>query len=500
MKICVLLIALACSAAAQPIQIHPENPKYFLFRGKPLMLVTATEHYGSVINRPFDFEKYLNDAAAKHITLTRTFLLFRELQGTRNPSSPCKPESPDYIAPYVRTGPGNAMDGEPIYDLDRWNPEFFDRLHRFLQMASDRGIVVELTLLSNEYADNIWRLNPLRAKNNKQGIGNVEWQEYTSLKDATLVERQTAYVRKIIQETSGFDNVYYEICNEPGGGTPGHVTPADVDAWQEHIARVVRKELQRLNRKHLVAGQEAFTYGASNRFPLDKSFSSALFDIVNVHPLPETLFGGRSYQLGNFMSKELQLAQIADFCRATYSQKKPSVLDEDNTASLYRDPVGWTIHRKRAWTSVMNGSHYDYIDFSITVGSESGTRESGSAIRSWMKHLSEFIASFDFIHSEPQPSWISRKPGNLIISALAVPGKDYAAYLADPREAGDATYGHPIQGQIAFELPPGRFAVKLYSPVDGTYAPPITMDGGKTVTMNLAPFQHDIVVRATKVE
>ena len=100
--------------AAEPVRIHPENPKYFLFRGKPLVLVTATEHYGSVINHPFDFEKYLDDAAAKKMTLTRTFLLFREQQSSRNPSSPCKPESPDYIAPFPRTGPGKALDGEAM--------------------------------------------------------------------------------------------------------------------------------------------------------------------------------------------------------------------------------------------------------------------------------------------------------------------------------------------------------------------------------------------------
>ena len=52
--------------------------------------------------------------------MTRTFLFYRELQSARNPSSPCKPESPDFIAPYVRSGPGLAMDGEPLYDLDRW--------------------------------------------------------------------------------------------------------------------------------------------------------------------------------------------------------------------------------------------------------------------------------------------------------------------------------------------------------------------------------------------
>jgi hypothetical protein len=112
---CQLLFVLLLSASAQsaePVNLHPENPKYFLFRGKPLVLLTASEHYGSVINRPFDFETYLDDAAKHKMTMTRTFLLFREQQSARNPSSPCKPESPDYIAPFPE--PGQAMDGEPV--------------------------------------------------------------------------------------------------------------------------------------------------------------------------------------------------------------------------------------------------------------------------------------------------------------------------------------------------------------------------------------------------
>src|SRR5882724_11010285 len=263
-----IIVVASCAAAfgADAIRIHPDNPRYFLFRGKPLVLITASEHYGSVVNRPFDFEKYLDDAVLHKITLTRTFLLFREQQSSRNPSSPMKPESPDYIAPFPRTGPGKAMDGEPIYDLDQWNPEYFDRLHKFLDAASKRGIVVELTVFSNTYADGVWELNPLRKQNNKQHIGDVEWEDYLSLKDAELVKRQRAFARKIIEETSGYDNVYYEICNEPGGGVPGHATPADVDAWQAEMAKVMREELQRLGRTHLLAGQQAFTYGAKNVF------------------------------------------------------------------------------------------------------------------------------------------------------------------------------------------------------------------------------------------
>ncbi len=483
---------------AEPIRLHPDNPKYFLFRGKPLVLLTATEHYGSVINRPFDFERYLDDAVTHKMTLTRTFLLFRELQNARNPVSPCKPESPDFIAPFPRTGPGKAMDGEPVYDLDRWNPEYFERLRRFLEAASKRGIVVELTLFSNTYADNIWALNPFRAKNNRQGVGNIEWPEYLSLKDRELVRRQSEYARKIIQETSGFDNVYYEVCNEPGGGVKGHASPEDVDAWQDEMARVIRDELRKLGRTHLVAGQQAFTYPDPKfRFPLDATFSNTIMDIVNVHPLPDIELGRRSYQLGNFMSKELMLDEVAAFCLAAFDRKKPVVLDEDNAASLYRDPAGWTIHRKRAWTALLTGAHYDYIDFSITVGQEAGTPASRRGIRAWMQHLSEFMNSFDFVHARPAPGLVSAKPEHVVAAVLAVPGRDYAAYLADSREVTDRSAGEPISGELRFSLPAGQFVVRLYSPVTGEYSVGIPVKGGGMTTLDLPPFRHDIVIRAT---
>jgi hypothetical protein len=451
------------------------------------------------MNRPFDFNKYLDDAVLHGMTLTRTFLLFRELQGPRNPSSPAKPESPDYIAPFPRTGPEKALDGEPIYDLDQWNAEYFDRLHRFLDAASKRGIVVELTVFSNTYGDNVWALNPFRAENNKQHVGRVSWQEYISLKDPELVKRQERYARKVVQETSQYDNVYYEICNEPGGGVSGHVLPADVDAWQERMGHAIRDELSRLRRPHLIAGQQAFTYQPKFRFPLDQTFSGSTFQIVNVHPLPDTELGGKLYQLGHFMSKELMLAEVGDFCRAAYAFKKPVVLDEDNTASIYGDPTGWTIHRKRAWAALMNGAHYDYIDFSITVGSEAGTLASRRNIRSWMHNLSSFMATFDYIHAELATDWIQSKPEHLAVSGLAVADHDYVAYLGDTREVADPSAGEAIKGKVTLALPAGTFLVRLYSPKTGENSPAIAVQG-TTATLDLPPFEQDIVIRATRVE
>lgn len=489
----------AAESFSTPISIHPENPKYFLFRGKPLVLVAASEHYGSVVNRPFHFARYLKEAANDKQTVTRTFLLYRELQSARNPCSPLKPESPVFIAPWPRTGPGTAMDGEPIYDLDRWNPEYFERLHKFLSMASDLGIVVELTVFSNTYADNIWALNPLRAKNNLQGIGDVEWPDYTSLRDKRLVERQSSYARKIVQETSQYDNVYYEICNEPGGGEPHHPTPGQVDDWQREMGRVIRNELQRLGRRHLLFGQSAFSYTPRFSQGFDAAFSGKLFDAVNVHPLPGLIYKGHTYDLGQFMSKQLKLAAFRDFFLATYPAGKPCVSDEDNAASLYMDTQGWTIQRKRAWMAIMTGAHYDYIDFSIRVDVETGTPKSRREIRSWMRNLSEFVQSIDVIHSKPLPDWIESMPQHLVSTTLIVPDKEYIAYLADAREVTDPTAGQPISGPVSFRLPEGTFRVCLYSPTSGGYSPCIELHGGKRVRVELPSFQEDVVIRATRI-
>ncbi|HEX3727062.1 MAG TPA: DUF4038 domain-containing protein [Pirellulales bacterium] len=491
----VLLLEARPGASPEPISIHPENSKYFLFRGRPLVLLTASEHYGSVVNRAFDFERYLADAADKQQTLTRTFLSFREQQSSRNPSSPIKPESPDFITPYPRVGPSKAMDGEPMYDLDQWNDEYFARLRKFLSRASQLGIVVELTLFSNTYGDPVWALNPLRAANNLQKIGAVEWQEYTSLTNRPLNDRQFALAAKIVRETSGFDNVYYEICNEPGGGFAGHATPQDVDLWQAEVARVVRDELRRLSRKHLVFASQAFSYTPQFTQPLDATFTGALADAVNVHPLPNTVLGGRAFMLGNFMSKELKLAELSDFCRAAGQYSKPFVLDEDNAASMYRDPTGWTIHRKRAWVAALHQGHYDFIDFSITVGSETGTQESNAQIRTWMKHLSEFIHRIDFIHARPLANWIEGLPPHVVASTLAVAGQSYVTYLADAREVTDPSVGSSIAGRLSFRLPEGTYRASYFSPTAGCSSPGCPIHGGsEPITLELSPFEHDLVL------
>lgn len=77
---------LACTAISatttEPIRPHPENPHYFLWRGKPVVLITAGEHYGAMLNLDFEYVRYLDQLKANRFNLTRIFSgTYREVAG-----------------------------------------------------------------------------------------------------------------------------------------------------------------------------------------------------------------------------------------------------------------------------------------------------------------------------------------------------------------------------------------------------------------------------------
>jgi hypothetical protein len=493
---------------SQPIRVHPQNPKLFEFRGAPRVLLTATEHYGAVMNRRFAFERYLADAAAKGMTLTRLFMLFRELQTAVNPYSTCKPESPDYVAPFERTGPGRALDQELKFDLDSPNPEFFDRLHRFVALASGYGIVVEVVLFSNTYTDAVWALNPMNAANNVNGLDDIPLQDYMSLRHDKLWQRQTAHARKIVQELNDYDNVIYEICNEPidiHGGD--NATVAEINTWLTALINLVRETEAALPNQHLIAGQEAWKLRSMEHFEQTSDLSFTMdYDVVNMHPLPNTIYGGRGYELGHFMSKQLRLRELRDYGLATYHMPKPLNQDEDNIASQYKDFDGWTIHRKRAWTTLLTGGHYDYIDFSIIPYLEAGTPDSQRYLRSWFSYLSAYIHSLDLARAKPLPHMVVERPQHTLDTTFGVEGEDISIYLADERELYEAALlpealpvergpGGLISGSLVVNLPEGRYQCAVFDPKTGLYSPAVEISGGSPASILLPTFVHDLTVR-----
>src|SRR5579859_4177307 len=68
-----LLTMLPGADPTPPLSLHPDNPHYFLFRGKPAVLITSGEHYGAVLNQDFNYLAYLDELKRCGFNLTRTF-------------------------------------------------------------------------------------------------------------------------------------------------------------------------------------------------------------------------------------------------------------------------------------------------------------------------------------------------------------------------------------------------------------------------------------------
>ena len=499
------------SSKHTPISLHPDNPRYFLYDDKPLVLITATEHYGAVINRNFNYEAYLDDMVDKQHTLSRCFLLFREMQvfdGSTlvpiNPHSPCKPLAGEFVSPFARTGNGFATDGYPKFDLDTWNPEYFERLHGFLQAGEERGIIIELTLFSSTYSDAVWRLNPLNIQNNVNGVGDIPWQDYVSMRDKVLFDRQLSYVRKIVQEVNPYKNIYLEICNEPfttrAGFTAqkGFASKEEVQAWQRKIRETIREEEARLSNKHLIF-QVPLEFWRTDT-ALEEILAEDNVDAINMHDYQNLTYKDIPLtSLSRFMQRDLRLRRINHFWTSVHGTAKPFIFDEDNSATNALDEEAWTVHRKRAWATVCSGGHYNMIDFSVQVGGqEAGTPASQAMIRSWLKYLSSFTHSLDFISMKPLVNFASETPKSTIAITLAKEAEEYILYLADEREVDDAALGEPCAGKLSLNLPEGSYTVKFFSPVEGVYLENETHAAGGELSLELKPFIHDIVIQIKK--
>src|SRR5690554_3645825 len=232
--ILVLLLTGAASLVAQPITLHPENPHYFLFRGKPTVLVTSGEHYGAVMNLDFNYDTYLETIAADGLNLTRLFSGVY-VEGWGEPWNTLNPPHGRYIAPWARSETPGYSDGGNKFDLTRWDPAYFERLKDFVRKAGERGIVVEMVLFCVYYNDDNWRLSPLNAASNVNGIGNTDRFAPYDETDPDLMRVQEAFTRKIVSELKEFDNVYFELLNEPYADQGPQVN----DSWNDRIIAAI---------------------------------------------------------------------------------------------------------------------------------------------------------------------------------------------------------------------------------------------------------------------
>ena len=224
------------AAARETLRLHPANPHYFEWRGKPMILLTSAEHYGAVLNADFDYRKYLDTLAQDGLNHTRLFTggLYVEPPGAFNiERNTLAPASGRYLTPYARSDQPGYAGGGNKFDLDRWDPAYFQRLRNFLKYAARRGIIVEVNLFCVFYEDQQWQLSPFNPRNNVNGLPAIQREDVLTLgRSGPYLALQEQLARKFITELRDFGNLYYEIINEP------YITQTP-DNWQRHLTEVV---------------------------------------------------------------------------------------------------------------------------------------------------------------------------------------------------------------------------------------------------------------------
>lgn len=403
-----LLLSASLLAQAQTLSLHPDNPHYFLWRGKPTVLITSAEHYGAVLNRDFDYRTYLRTLEADGLNYTRIFVggTYVEPLGAFNiPRNTLAPKGERFISPFARSKVSGYTGGGNKFDLEKWDPQYFTRIKGFITEAAQRGIVVEVTLFCPFYKDDQWVLSPLHPNNNiNQTPAMDRTHVYTLDKHQGLLAIQERMVRKFVHELRDFDNIFYEISNEPyfGGIT--------LD-WQHHIADVIVAAQKGHPQPKLIAQNIA-----NGTAKIDKPHTA--ISIFNFHYATPPRAVAQNYHLNRV---------IGD--------------DETGFRGIHDNP-----YRMEGWDFITaGGALYNNLDYSFVAGHEDGSFEvppgapggGNPGFRDSMRYLRDFIHRFDFIHMKPDNSVLKGPlPSGVTARALVNPTKDYAIYVRSAQLPG----------------------------------------------------------------
>lgn len=369
--------------------------------------------------------------------------------------------------PYLRSGPGIALDGKLKFDLTQFDQEYFDRLRSRVIAAGERGIYVSVMLFQGWSVDSKgmsggkspWLGHPFNRANNVNGVdgdpnGDGEATEAHTLQVAQVTALQEAYVRKTVATLNDLDNVLWEISNE---------SDAVSNDWQYHMIEFLKQCEAEQSKQHPVG---------------------MTFCVLN--------------------------GQNADLFRSPADWISPNSTREEN----YREnpPAGdgrkviisdtdhlWGMGGSRAWVwkSFARGLNPIYMDSPAMPQCESIRRAMGMTLA--------YANRMNLSAMKPR--------GELASSGycLANPGEEYLAYapLEVPWLESRRFFGRlqrPIRKirrlfptKVALDLSsqPAEFSVEWFNPSTGETQMEHSIKGGKKQSLT-APFRGDAVLYVRK--
>jgi len=335
--------------------------------------------------------------------------------------------------PWPRTGPGEAKDGKPRFDLDSFDQAYFDRLRDRVVAAGNDGIYVAVMFFDgwalhlSPVPDNV-EGHPFFGANNVNGVAIKSIVDYQVLPlDPRVQVLQELYIHKVVDTLHDLPHVLWEVANESSGGGTVDKNFAqmmgfsdvpdwgDSTEWQYWVIDVVKHHEQQ-------QGYDKHPIGMTMQFPVadqtkvnDPLFQSKAEWISPGYDDEIFTEGRHPMAPGAPSSHWFENPPASD-------GRKVVITDTDHYAPGKGDAL-W------AWKSFLRGHHPILMDFGIIAGVNPPDPSSGGpgvppyeafeAARYAMGDTLRYAQKMNLIEMEPRSDLTSTR------FALANSGKEY---------------------------------------------------------------------------
>jgi Family of unknown function (DUF6298)/Protein of unknown function (DUF4038) len=428
--------------ASGPLRVHPDNSRYFADASGKAVYLTGAHTWNNLVDmgpsdppEPFGFDAYLDSLDRHGHNFIRLWAWDSVTWDARaNGESTKKAVNNVAPQPWARTGPGNALDGKPKFDLTKFNEAYFERLRDRVKAAGDRGIYVSVMLFEGwglmhgnrgrpSPAGWAWRGHPFHPENNTSGInadpdGDGQNIQVHSLAIAAVTKVQEAYIHKVVDTVNDLDNVLYEVINEGGE-----------QKWDWWVVKTIRDYERTKPKQHPIG---ITGHGAER---LDSMLASPA-DWIS----PGSQDGYRDNP-------------------PAWDGKKVSLLDTDHVWGLGGSPA-W------AWKAFVRGHNPLFMDPYDNAILAKGPAEDWEPLRKSMGVARKLAQRVNLAAMTPHDELVSTK------FCLAQPGVAYVLYL-------------PEGGEVTVDLlaAKDRLEAEWIHPIEGTVTPADPVAGGDKRTL-----------------
>lgn len=430
-------LAAANADEANRIQPWPTHPRYWQFKGQPVLLLGGSKD-DNLFQIP-DLKEHLDELRAAGGNYIRNTMSDRPDKGFE-------------VYPFKRLADGR-------YDLSQWNDAYWQRFENLLQWTAERDIIVQIEVWDRfDYSRDNWAPHPYNPKNNvnytyaESGFAEqypdhpgANRQPFffttpSQRNNGVVFPFQQRFVEKLLSHSLRFRHVLYCMDNETSGD----------EAWGAFWAEFIKQRARQ-------AGKEVCVTEMWDAWDLRADEHKRTLD----HP--------ERYDFADLSQNNQQRGQRHwdnfQWARA-YVARRPRPLNTVKTYGADGGPYGSTRDGlERWWRHVIGGAAAARFH-----RPESGLGLSAPAVAA-IRAARKLESVIKLWEVEPANHLLSERAENEAYLA-ARPGHAYALYFTEGGSVG-----------LDLREASGRFEVRWIDIAEGEWAGCGTLEGGGVATV-----------------